>query len=165
MPVKFDSISVALSNVLFGRAAQDRLHWRPYQRGEPISFKNPAAGRRGGLKDPLVMTMVWGLRRTRTDKSKISPATVRKVVMKAYPEGGSIVIQLGWWGRTKEDSARITLEQVRGISDAAFRKRVQALAFTIIDDYAQREVWFDFYRGGRLLAQKRAWYTPPKKRR
>lgn len=155
MSVIMNPVSGRLSRLLAGRACG----FTPYGHRHPQFLSNAVVSvpRKGtGGKAPLTAVFVWGLRRTRTTKSRIAPEVVRRVVKATFPSGGAVVLQLGWWDGMNEDAARITVENSgqKRLPEIIFKLRVDALIRRIVTEYAQEEVWLDYYRGTRRVSSR-----------
>lgn len=155
MGVIMNPVSGRLSRLLSGRACQ----FTPYQNRHPQFLSNEvvSAPRKGtGGKAPLTAIFVWGLRRTRTTKSRIAPEVVRRIVKATFPGGGAVVLQLGWWDGMNEDAARITVENSgpHRLPEAVFKAKVDALIRRIVTEFAQEEVWLDYHRGTKRVSSR-----------
>lgn len=155
MGVIMNPVSGRLSRLLSGRACQ----FTPYSNRHPQFLANAVVSvpRKGPLgKAPLTAVFVWGLRRTRSTKTRISPEVVRRVVKASFPGGGAVVLQLGWWDGMNEDAARITIENSgqKRLSEATFKAKVDSLIRRIVTQYAQEEVWLDYYRGTKRVSSR-----------
>jgi hypothetical protein len=155
MGVIMNPVSNRISRILSGRACS----FTPYPNRHPQFLANAVVVKsRSGARGiaPLTAVFVWGLRRTRTTKTRISPEAVRRLVKSAFPQGGAVVLQLGWWDGMNEDAARVTIENSgpMSLSDSAFKVKVDALIRRIITEYAQEEVWIDYYRGTKRVASR-----------
>jgi len=104
----------------------------------------------------LVASFVLGL----TSDVKFGPVEeydekeVRAEVMKVFPWGGSIIIQLGWWVGRTETSVRVLVENDQKYSncpDEEFVRLVKSMVGSFIDRYKQQVIWLDFYRGNEQL--------------
>lgn len=153
MGVVVNRVSDHLSRVLTSPRILRGLQFRPYRDQYPQFLRNavvvhPRRAKKGKL--PLLVSFVWGLRRTRTTRAKIAPGTARAYVKRWFPKGGTIVIQLGWWDAVNEDSARVTIENTdTGLTDAQFRIRIDRMLKDLVTRFGQKKVWVEYYRGAR----------------
>lgn len=155
MSVISNPVSNNLSKILKSRACR----FTPASNQHPQFLRNAVvvAVRKGAFqKAPLTAVFVWGLRRTRTTGSVIAPEKVRRVVKEAFPSGGSVVLQLGWWDGMNEDAARVTVENSGKdrLPEVLFKARVDALLKRIITDYGQEVVWLDYFRGTKTISSR-----------
>lgn len=123
--------------------------------------KNPyKTEERKGAKtteSPITGTFLIGLTsgKGRGKKQKFKPDTIRECVMDAFPNGGSAILQFGWYDGNAEDSLRFSVENVRiqgrrGIANETFKRRFEKLVNKLADTFRQNEVWYEFYIKGEL---------------
>lgn len=116
--------------------------------GTVVRSERTAALREGGLAAAFVMGLSSGFGFPET----FDPDRVRDLAMKRFPQGGTLVVQLGWFEGTREDSIRLTIEQAgTGMDEEAFRKEIEALVRAFVKKFRQRSIWLDYYRDGARL--------------
>lgn len=152
--VRTNPVSAHLNGVLFNPSGWASLKFSPNPRAQTIIARNPAltSDRVGGGRAPVAASFMIGLETGHTVKKKISAGAIRDAVMRWFPTGGSIVLQLGWYAGSQEDSVRVTVENsVTGVSDSKFIATVKKMLEQFVDRFYQNEIWLDIYRSGRLL--------------
>ncbi len=155
MPRNPHEFSNTMAHVLFSPSVARGQQFRPAKTaGETISNPRKAVKRGEAGKDPLVGSFVLGLlSHERFGKvRKIKPGDVRAFLMEHFPAGGTIVLQLGWYGNASEDSVRVSIEN-HGMPDGKFQKAFKKLVEEVSDRYDQMEVWYDFFRGSQRVGQ------------
>lgn len=101
---------------------------------------------------PLAAAFVMGLSAGFGHAESFEPDLVRTETMKRFPKGGTLVLQLGWSEGTREESIRLTLENMgTDMDDGRFRKEIESLVRSFIRKFRQRTIWLDYYRSGERL--------------
>lgn len=101
---------------------------------------------------PLAAAFVMGLTAGYGEPARFDPDQVRDEAMKRFPKGGTLVVQLGWFEGTREDSIRLTLEETGSdLGESGFRKEIETMVRAFLRRFRQRSIWLDYYRGGERL--------------
>jgi len=101
---------------------------------------------------PLIASFVMGLSAGFGPAEGFEPDQVRIEAMKHFPKGGTLVVQLGWFEGTREDSIRLTIENSGNrLDDDGFRSALERLIRSFIRKFRQRTIWLDYYRSGERL--------------
>jgi len=115
----------------------------------------------------LTVVFLVGLTMSRFPKKKgrdqkTTAQAVRKFLMEKKFSGGSIILQLGWWSKTREDSVKVVLEnRDTGLSDGEFRTRVKEAILEALKKFGQYEIYVDFFRGSRRVGKPMTAYWKP----
>lgn len=119
----------------------------------------------------LVGSFVLGLKTSKKVTGKASESVnveeVRDFVMSRFPGGGSMVMQLGWFNSSKEDSVRVIIEYhdtKKNYNEKKFISKFSRLVKTITEECGQEEVLYDFFQGNQRVGEalKMKW-RPEKK--
>lgn len=149
MPVVFNPAPKYLSRLLYGEAVNRALGFRP--RSE-IAIRNPGVWKPRRKTAPYSAVFTMGLTSGRGKKQKWTPDHVRRSIMKYFPKGGSIAIQLGWWEGSPEESIKVILENTNtGLTDVEFTASVKKMLSDFTDKYRQQTIYLDFFRGTRRV--------------
>jgi hypothetical protein len=102
-------------------------------------------------KAPIVGAFTIGLNSGFGKKQKFKPEVVQKRVIKSFPDGGSAVLQLGWYKSEPEVSMRVSIENSEGLPEKEFIGRFQEAINGLAEGLRQNEVWYEFYKGGKVF--------------
>lgn len=132
-----NDVSPGLAEAVRNEALMKAHGFRP--KGSPMVYplgKDRALGARVVKKlrempgEPaLVGSLLLGLSSGFGKPEKFTGHAVREQAMKWFRAGGTLVLQLGWFEGTTEDSVRITIENAgTGLADDAFTARFDEMA-------------------------------------
>lgn len=96
----------------------------------------------------LTGTFVMGLKSKRL-KKKFTAKRVRDTIMNYFPVGGSVIAILGYWERAREDSVRVTIENLpeEKLTDIEFKKLFGQMTSDFSDEFGQDVVIVDYFKG------------------
>lgn len=160
-----------LKEARFRPTGQPRhLEWGP-----PRAERNPAKheGRAGASSGPAPISgsFMMGLNSGYPPDEKFEPDPVIQEAAAILPNGGSAVLQFGWFLGKPEKSLRFTIENSPGEdaggkptaapSDDEFVARFSKLVEHLAAKYRQREIWYDFQRGTERVGEpKKLLWSP-----
>jgi len=105
---------------------------------------------RGRLRFEAIIGLTSGYGK----EEKFKPEQVRELALQKFPDGGTIILQLGWWGGSTEDSVRLIifnmLADESALPDKLFRESMEDLAVVLASRFRQSVVPVFFFRGSEL---------------
>lgn len=158
-------VSAGMKHALWDQHCLDGMDFRPsgnsllVENGDSGTLGDVKQGARTPQKPALVGSFVMGLNSGWGEDETFTPEQVREEIMKAFPEGGTIYVQLGWYRSSKENSVRVVIENSgMGLSEEDFMEKLNAFVRTLVEKFRQKEIWVDYYRGSETVSNLRFWW-------
>ena len=158
-------VSAGMRHALWDHHLLEGIDFRPS--GETIFVTPREAGTLGDVKQGerkpqkpvLVGSFVMGLTSGFGKEETFTPDEIREDLIKTFPEGGTILVQLGWYRGSRENSVRVVIENSgMGLSEEDFMEKLNNFVRTLVEKYRQKEIWVDYYRGSETVSNLRFWW-------
>jgi len=138
-----------LQKILYAPWVTDRARFRGEGEVWVLNPYTESPGSFGFLRAEALIGLKAGFGR----KVKFKPEILRDEIIKSWPSGGTIIVQLGWWGKKPETSARVIIinmneEGNQAMPDEKFTKKMKELFPSIGEKFRQNFVPLYFFRGG-----------------
>lgn len=145
---KVNRISPHLADVVFSQECCRNLGFRPKPGAVSVLSGYGDRPREFRGVAPFVASFQIGLKSGFGIEETFDPIEIQKSIMERFPQGGSMVLQLGWFEGSREDSVRVTVENdLAASSNEDFSGRIVEMLGAFVDKYRQKAIWFDLYQG------------------